>query len=139
MRKKKRYEIVALWPKRAPAISAGSLRREKREALAKASAPSPPGGRRLFQSTPGEGEVQSPYCTSPGWSKVAEGAEGVGSSDQPPAVSVAVAGVEPDGGEVPAGFVRIGSELIRIGRDDVKVFAERCFLAGRPPFGRDVG
>jgi hypothetical protein len=46
MKKKKRYEIVNIWPKRvkrgskrAPAMSAAAMRREKREALAAASVP----------------------------------------------------------------------------------------------------
>jgi hypothetical protein len=103
--------------------------RADREALAAAFAGATPAGRRLAQrdrEAAAEVVVSSPDL-----------GVGVVSDRGVAAAAVNLASpVEPDGA-VPAGFVMVGSELIRIGRDDLADLGRR--RADGSPFGRGGG
>ena len=103
-----RAAAAAAAPKRGrgrpPGQAAERKRREKREALATSFAAGTPTGRRLAERER-ERDVGSPADLG-----------GIAADARPRAA------VDPDGA-VPAGFVLVGRELVRIGRDDTKGYA----------------
>jgi hypothetical protein len=101
-------------------------RREAREALAAAFAGGTAMGLRLAQR---ERERAAEVVGSPSPDVVVLPEQGI----KPAAVAVAGPAVGSDG-EVPAGWFRLGSELIRIGRDDLADLGRRRVVGS--PFGR---
>jgi hypothetical protein len=100
-------------------------RRKAREALAASFAAGTPAGLRLARREPDGCVVGS---ASPDVGVLPD--PGVAAA----AVTPASAALESDGA-VPAGFMRLGSELIRIGRDDLADLGRRRVVGS--PFGRD--